>query len=111
MVCHLSHHSRPVDPTRDESPLETEAACDIAKNVARYTNHEEHEYGIRASTINIDKCCLTKEYQSLTHTVIPHNLSPVLGATNPLDQSTEIADFRTLIQATLEKRKKVIWCP
>ena len=39
---------------------------------------------------------------SSPHTVTPHNLSPVLGATNPLDQSTEIVDFRTSIQATFQ---------
>ena len=55
---------------------------------------------------SIEKCCLTKENQSLAHTVTPHNLSPVLGATNPLDQSTEIADFRTLIQATFQANTK-----
>ena len=94
------------EPTRDILLQGCEAACDIAKNVARYTNHKEHEYGIRASTINNDKCSLTKESQSLARTVIPHNLSPVLGATNPLDQSTEIADFRTLIQATFQANTK-----
>ena len=40
------------------------------------------------------------------HTVTPHNLSPVFEATNPLDQSTEIADFRTLIQATFQANTK-----
>ena len=53
----------------------------------------EHQY---------EKCSLAKESQFAPHTVTPHNLSPVLGATNPLDQSTEIVDFRTLIQATFQ---------
>ena len=52
------------------------------------------------------KRCLAMENEpvhSRDHTVTPHtDLSPVLGATNPLDQSTEIADLRTLIQATFQ---------
>ena len=40
---------------------------------------------------------------SRDHTVTPHtDLSPVLGATNPLDQSTEISDFLTSIKATFQ---------
>ena len=48
-----------------------------------------------------------KPFHSRDHTVTPHtDLSPVLGATNPLDQSTEIADLRTLIQATFQADEK-----
>ena len=45
---------------------------------------------------------------SLDHTLTPNtDLSPLLGATNPLDQSTEIADFCTLIQATFQANTKL----
>ena len=48
-----------------------------------------------------------------THTVIPHNLSPVLGATNPLDQATELFDLWGLwglIQATFQAQRQML-CP
>ena len=42
-----------------------------------------------------------------THTVAPHNLSPVLGATNPLQQSKSDLDLLGLLQATFQAQRQL----
>ena len=42
-----------------------------------------------------------------THTVAPHNLSPVLGATNPLQQSKSDRNLLGLLQATFQAQRQL----